>query len=148
MSNLLMLNGGTEHDNNAQINAELASLKARVEKLEAQQSRAKEEAVIALLNLFSQAMREIATGKFDLNVAPTGTGNSVTDRMDKWEAVKKRLSHGEGEVIDALLTCGPRTNTQLKTLLKKHYNTVAEITKKLSNLGFLTRVGEAWGLKD
>lgn len=128
----------------------VAELERRVVVLEAQQARSKEEAVIAVLNLLGNAMRQVATGQIDLSatVAAPGQG-SVTDRMDKWEAVKKRLGNGnEAQLIEVLLACGPRTNTQLKSLLKLAYSTVAALTLKMSNLGFLTRVGDAWGLKD
>jgi hypothetical protein len=125
---------------------QIALLDSKIAALETQQGRAKQEAVIALLNVLASAMRQIATGQIDVSAPPQS--GAPTDRLDKWESVKKRFGGKEAELIDVLLTCGPRTNTQLKSLMKLAYSTVAALTLKMSNLGFLTRIGDAWGLKE
>lgn len=75
-------------------------------------------------------------------------GDSRLHSLDKWDGVKKRLGGQEAELIDVLLTSGPRTNTQLKPLLKLAYSTVCALTLKMSNMGFLTKQGNAYALKD
>jgi DNA-binding MarR family transcriptional regulator len=68
--------------------------------------------------------------------------------LDKWDGVKKRLGGKEAELIDVLLTSGPRTNTQLKSLLKIAYSTVAALTLRMTNMGFIKKNGDAYALKD
>lgn len=68
--------------------------------------------------------------------------------LDKWEGVKKRLGGREAELIDVLLTSGPRTNTQLKPLMKMAYSSVCALTLKMSNMGFITKQGDAYALKE
>lgn len=68
--------------------------------------------------------------------------------LDKWDGIKKRLGGTEAELIDVLLTAGPRTNTQLKSLLKLAYSTVCALTLKMSNMGFITKSGDAYKLRD
>lgn len=73
--------------------------------------------------------------------------DDALQNIEKWEGVKRRLGGKEAELIGVLLTCGPRTNTQLKSLLKLAYSTTAALTLKMMNLGFLTKDGDAWTLK-
>lgn len=68
--------------------------------------------------------------------------------LERWEAIKRKLGGKEAEVIDVLMHSGPRTNTQLKPLLKLAYSTVCALTQKMSNMGFLTKQGDAWALRE
>lgn len=67
--------------------------------------------------------------------------------LDKWEGVKQRLGGKDSELIDILLTCGPKTNSQLAPMLKMHYSNATKVTKRLASLGFIVKQGDSWALK-
>lgn len=96
---------------------------------------------------------ELAVGEYEPQpqngtTSPQASVDGRLNAMDKWEGVKKRLGGNEAELIDVLLTSGPRTNTQLKTLMKMAYSTVCALTQKMSNMGFITKQGDAYALKE
>ena len=170
---LPLLSGEVVPDNRE----ELAELREEVERLEQEnrklrndliKARADSEASIAAITALRsnlgplyRALRGVF-GEINLVVpedAPLpqyGTAGATNGRpvdddamrsLDKWEGVKQRLGGKDAELIDILLTCGPKTNTQLAPMLKMHYSNATKVTKRLSSLGFIVKQGDAWALK-
>lgn len=150
-------------EENERLESEVRKLRTELIKAKAE-SEAAIAAITALRNTLGPLYRALrgVFGEINLVVsedaphpqyaaAAATNGRSMDDdalrNTEKWEGVKRRLGGKEAELIDALLTCGPRTNTQLKSLLKLAYSTTAALTLKMANLGFLSKEGDAWALK-
>jgi len=136
---------------------------ARLETVQATNASEQASTAIRALRLqlgpLHRAMRavfgeiELAVGEYDPQpqngaAAPLASVDGRVHGLDKWEGVKKRLGGKEAELIDVLLTSGPRTNTQLKSLLKLAYSTVCALTQKMANMGFIAKQGDAYALKE
>lgn len=78
----------------------------------------------------------------------SSNGDPRLDNLSRWDGVKKRLGGNEAELIEVLLTAGPKTNKQLMPLLKRGYTTVSTLTQKLHNMGFIVKTGDSWKLKE
>lgn len=97
----------------------ITALEDRVEQLEAKLANVKRDAVIALLNLLSESMRQVASGKFDLSGVPTGGAE------EKWEAIKQRMPPRHREAVDILLLQGSMKRTEMAAALKMNYTNCA-----------------------
>lgn len=135
--------------------SEIDSLASRIERVERDLANVKRDvvrdSVIALLNIMHAAMREIASGKFDLDTAPLAVaGAPIAPQFDqKWEAWKQKLGAGEApaRVIDALLNHGPLNRTQLREAAGTAWSTLDAATARLKNLGLIEKIGDKWHLK-
>lgn len=67
----------------------------------------------------------------------------------KWDAWKQKLGSGTApaRVIDALLTHGPMTRTQLRQAGELGWSTLDAATSRLRNLSLIEKVGDRWQLK-
>lgn len=144
----LLLNGEGEYvePNSPEVNEQhLASLEDRLDEIESKLANVKRDAVVALLNLFSESMRQIASGKFDLNTAPTV---QVDDRQSKvWESWKQRLGGSCAKVIDALLTHKDLNTQQLAIATGLHRTTIPNLIFRLNKAGLINKNGGRFSLK-
>jgi hypothetical protein len=67
----------------------------------------------------------------------------------KWELWKQKLGAGTApsRVIDALLSHGPLTRTQLRQAGELGWSTLDVATSRLKNLGLIEKAGDRWNLK-
>lgn len=130
---------------NAELSARVESLNERIEELEArieQTKRLKQEAVVALLNLLSQSLKHVASGKFDLEEITSDAAPS------KWEAIKKRLPPRQAEAIDIFLAQGALKRTQLAAAMRMDYsNCTKNVIAVLIRQGLLIESGGQLSLK-
>jgi hypothetical protein len=126
----------------------LGELEKRVDALEDKAANAKHDAVVTVLNLLGQSLKEVATGRFDLDTAPAHT--PTAPQFDpRWDAWKSKLGHGTApaRVIDSLLTHGGLTRVQLRQAGEMGWSTLDTATTRLKNLGLIEKVGDKWNLK-
>ena len=97
----------------------LDNLESRLIEVEHAANTLRRDAVLALLNLLSQAIREVVSGKIDLGAIETPAAN------DKWEPIKKRLPPRQSEAVDILLAQGAMKRTQLAAAMKMNYTNCA-----------------------
>ena len=89
------------------------------------------EAVMLLLNVMHQAMRDVAAGKYGLDAPVSAAGGG-----DKWEAIKSRLAPRLRECVDLLLIQKHMKRTQIAAAMKMDYS---NCTKNV--IGALLRQG-------
>lgn len=123
-------------------------LEDRIVALESKMGQVKREAVLAVLQMFSDSLRHIASGQMGIpdavTVAPT------SPQFDqKWEAWKQKLGSGTApaRIIDALLKQGPLNRTQLRSFGELGWSTLDAATSRLRNLGLIEKSGDRWNLK-
>lgn len=120
----------------------LTALEDRVEQLEAKLANVKRESVIALLNLLSESMRQIAAGKFNLSESSAGGAE------EKWEAVKQRMPPRHREAVDILLLQGSMKRTEIASALKMNYtNCATNVLAVMIRQGWLIDNGGSLSLK-
>ena len=122
-------------------------LEARIARLEDKVAEMRQsvqrEAVILLLNVLSQAMRDIAAKKYALDGPIVATDNG------KWEAVKSRLAPRLRECIDLLLIQKHMKRTQIAAALKMDYsNCTKNVIAALLRQGLLEDNGGELSLKE
>lgn len=124
-----------------------AALEARVTRLEAKVAEMREsvqrEAVVLLLNVLAQAMRDIAAKKYALD------GPTIATDTGKWDAVKSRLAPRLRECIDLLLIQKHMKRTQIAAALKMDYsNCTKNVISVLQRQGLLEDNGGELSLKE
>lgn len=117
---------------------------ARLEDKVAEMRRSvQREAVILLLNVLGQAMRDIAAKKYALD------GPTIAADTGKWDAVKSRLAPRLRECIDLLLIQKHMKRTQIAAALKMDYsNCTKNVIAVLLRQGLLEDNGGELSLKD
>lgn len=117
----------------------ITELEDRIANLEAKIANNKRDAVVALLQMLSDSMRHIASGKMDIPdvTVAQAVGSS------KWDALKRKYAGTNVEqAIDALLIHGKLTTVQLAANLKVgRSNAYNNIVPRLIRLGIITRQG-------
>lgn len=107
----------------------------------------KRDAVVALLGLLTSAMREMASGKYDLASIQTAAQTPATN--SRWDAIKQRNPGRISEAIDVLLVHGAMNTSQLAAAMKMdRSNCGANVVPKLSKMGLLVRNGRMFSLKE
>ena len=81
------------------------------------------------------------------NGSSNSTSHPAVESMKRWESTAAELGGTEGEIIRMLMKTGPKTNKQLRPLIRCAYSTTAILTLKLKNMGFLEKQGNAYALK-
>lgn len=120
------------------------ALESRISELEGAQHQVKRDAVVALLNLLGQALRQVASGKIDLETLETPSAGP-----SKWEAIKKRLPPRQAEAIDIFLAQGSLRRTELAAAMKMNYtNCATNVIAVLVRQGLLLDRGGQLQLKD
>lgn len=120
------------------------ALESRIAELEGAQHQVKRDAVVALLNLLGQALRQVASGKIDLETLETPSAGP-----SKWEAIKKRLPPRQAEAIDIFLAQGSLRRTELAAAMKMNYtNCATNVIAVLVRQGLLLDRGGQLQLKD
>jgi hypothetical protein len=129
MQNPLLLEGQYEDI------PEVDPLQERIARLENKVAEMRQsiqrEAVLLLLNVLNQAMRDVAAGKYSIDAAPITDGGS-----GKWEVIKSRLAPRLRECVDLLLIQKRMKRTQIAAALKMDYS---NCTKNV--IGALLRQG-------
>lgn len=138
-----LLEGRTEYVETVSDTQRIDELESRLVEVEHAQSVAKRDAVVALLSLLSQALRQVASGKIDLDSiqteAPAG----------KWDAIKKRLPPKQAAAIDIFLAQGSLRRTQLAAAMQMDYsNCTKNVIAVLVRQGLLIESGGLLSLKD
>lgn len=120
----------------------LTYLEDRVASLESQLKQVKRDAVVTLLQMLSDSMRHIASGKMDIPAM------AATRDDNKWDAVKQRMPQRHREAIDVLLLSGSLKRTQLAAALKMDYaNCAKNVIAILIRQGWLIDSGGNLSLK-
>ena len=128
----------------------ITELEDQVASLSAKVSSAKRDAVVALLQMFADSIRHIASGKMDIPDNPSNFGQPVAPQFDqKWEAWKQKLGHGTApsRVIDSILSHGPLSRTQLRSAGEMGWSTLDAALARLKNLQLIEKQGDRWHLK-
>lgn len=138
-----LLEGRTEYVETVSDTQRIDELESRLGEVEHAQSVVKRDAVVALLSLLSQALRQVASGKIDLDSiqteAPAG----------KWESIKKRLPPKQAAAIDIFLAQGSLKRTQLAAAMRMDYsNCTKNVIAVLVRQGLLIESGGLLSLKD
>lgn len=140
-----LLEGNVEYMESASNSEQrIDALESRISELEAAQHQVKRDAVVALLNLLGQALRQVASGKIDLETLETPSAGP-----SKWEAIKKRLPPRQAEAIDIFLAQGSLRRTELAAAMKMNYtNCATNVIAVLVRQGLLLDRGGQLQLKD
>jgi len=138
-----LLEGRQEYVEPVNDTQRIDELESRLAEVEHAQSVVKRDAVVALLSLLSQALRQVASGKIDLDSiqteAPAG----------KWDAIKKRLPPKQAAAIDIFLAQGSLKRTQLAAAMRMDYsNCTKNVIAVLVRQGLLIESGGLLSLKD
>jgi molecular chaperone GrpE (heat shock protein) len=91
-------------------------------------------------------------GEMDAMIPDTGisAGGVAAPQFDpRWDAWKQKLgtNTAPAKVIDALLTHGSLTRTQLRPVCEIGWSTLDAATGRLKNLGLIEKSGDRWILK-
>jgi len=126
--------------------AEIEGLKEEMEDLRGEMAQvreqAKREAVMMVLNLLSQALRQVASGKVDLSTT------ADTPSISRWDAIKQRLQPRLREAVDLLLAQGSMKRTQIAAALKMDYsNCTKNVVGPLLRQGLIVEDGQGLSLK-
>lgn len=114
------------------------------EQFAAVRNEIKREAVVALLGLLTSAMREVASGKYDLSSIRTDGASTSA-----WDAVKQRLAPRLREAVDILLVQGSMFRTQLAAAMKMDYsNCNKNVITVLIRQGLVVENGRELALKE
>jgi len=143
MSQQLLEGGVFDTDTSDVVDPAISALHERIDELETQAAR---RAVITVLNLLAQALKQVASGQMDLAEPVV----SAAPQFDpKWEAWKQKLGAGTApaRIIDAILNHGPLNRTQLRAASEAGWSTLDAATGRLKNLGLIEKVGDKWNLK-
>lgn len=125
----------------------VGELEDRVAALEAKLSQVKRDAVVALLQMLSDSMRHIASGKMDI---PDVSANVQAASTGKWDILKaKHAGTHVAAVIESLQIHGrlstPQLAANIKTSKQNAYN---NIVPKMIKMGIVTRQGMYLVLKE
>ena len=125
--------------------SQLRELEDRVAELESQLRYIEQRAVIALLQLFSTIMQDIAAKKYKIEMP----SSSSTATGSKWDAIKQRLQPRLRECVDLLLIQGHMKRTQIAAALKMDYsNCIKNVITILMRQGLLVDNGGELSLKE
>lgn len=116
-----------------QLEDDIADLKAKL-------SQVKRDAVITLLQMLSDSMKHVASGKMDIPEVST-SASSVEN--GKWEILKQKYAGTHiGRAIEALMIHKRLTTVQLAANIKtSKQNAYNNLVPKMIKLGILTRQG-------
>jgi hypothetical protein len=102
------------------------------------------DAVMLLLNVMHQAMRDVAAGKYGLDAPVNSSAGG-----DKWEAIKSRLTPRLRECVDLLLIQKHMKRTQIAAAMKMDYsNCTKNVIGALLRQGLLQDSGGELSLKE
>ena len=132
------------------LNQRIEKLEDRIADLEQDRPQIRRDAVVAVLNLLTQSLRHVASGQIDIDTPVQQAASVGAPQFDpKWEAWKQKLGAGTApsRVIEAILTHGPLSRTQLRAAGELGWSTMDAATARLKNLGLIEKVGDRWNLK-
>ena len=139
------------------LEVEVRDLKRQLAHAELEARHAKEDVTKTLAKLrhmtlpFLNLLRAVH-GEIDaLGIMDTGLSSvsAAAPQFDpRWEAWKQKFGPtAPSRVIDALLTHGPLSRTQLRQAAEMGWSTLDAATTRLRNLGLIEKSGDRWNLK-
>jgi len=147
----LSLNDGTQHyvDPGSDLEDRIAALERQVVELESSREQVKRDAVLLVLNLLGQSLRHIASGQMDIPDTPSVVQGVplASAKSEVWNAWKSRLGIPCGKIIDALLTHGKLTSTQISIATGIQSGNVATYIYRINKAGILNKNGKEFSLK-
>lgn len=145
------------------IKRELSTARHRIDDLELELQKQKNEAKRALqaisglrdilkpqFQYFRAIFGEIESVELPSEQPPTpqAQGASVaTGGPDRFDAIKRQLGGKQSEIIQAIQTFGPSTRTQLRASAGGSMSTIDTAIYSLRDKGVIVRNGDAWSLK-
>jgi hypothetical protein len=119
---------------------ELMHLSDRVAALESRLVHIKREAVITLLQMLSDSMKHVASGKMDI---PEVSASTPSAENGKWEILKQKYAGTHtGRAIEALMIHKRLSTAQLAANIgTSKQNAYNNLVPKMIKLGILTRQG-------
>lgn len=126
-----------------------SDLGSQIEELRHEMHQFTEQAGVAI-SMLRQQVETIRKGLgFAIGDSSSGVAPSAPQFDQKWDAWKQKLGSGTApaRVIDALLTHGPLTRTQLRQAGELGWSTLDAATARLKNLQLIEKVGDRWNLK-
>lgn len=121
----------------------IAELEEQVAALHQKLATVKRDAVVILLQMFSDSLRHIASGKMDIPDTPVvGSGS------DRWEQIKRGMPPRLQECIGILQLQGSMKRTQIAAALRMDYsNCTKNVIGVLLRQGWLIENGGQLSLK-
>ena len=143
---LLQLEGNTQEYVEDRVTGRVERLEREVAELQAALINVQKQSVVTLLNVLHAAMKEVASGKFDLKTPEV----EVSGGSSKWEAIRQKYAGTRtGDVIGVLMLHGPMNQSQLAAALKtSNGNMSGNIIPQIKSLGLIVRDGSMWKLKE
>ena len=139
-----LLEGVQEPEYVDPVGEDLARLEERVTALESLAASADRRAVIAILNVLGAAMREVASGKYELSAPAVAAPQAhATAGLELW---KSKLGGQAARIIDALVH-GPKTRAQLIIVTGIGDKNISQVIYKVNKANLIAKVGDTYSLK-